>query len=143
MAAAKKLSRSRVSGAGAVMARAFTAFAVSAFVACELPPAEAPLPPAGARAPTAPVHFVSKSSSGVSDSESAAEDRLGTLKVRLDALGVGIMDFWKAHGIDAKHGGIHGLHDRRGVPKEDAPKGLVQQTRHLWSFSTWYARREK
>ncbi len=143
MAAAKKLSRSRVSGAGALMVRAFTAFAISAFVACELPPAEAPLPAAGARAPTAPVHFVSKSSSGVSDSESAAEDRLGTLKVRLDALGAGIMDFWKAHGIDAKHGGIHGLHDRRGVPKEDAPKGLVQQTRHLWSFSTWYARREK
>jgi mannobiose 2-epimerase len=70
------------------------------------------------------------------------EDRLGTIKVRLDALGVGLMDFWKAHGLDAEYGGIHGFHDRRGIPAPNADKGLIQQARHLWSFSTWYARRE-
>jgi cellobiose epimerase len=109
----------------------------------------APLPPAAqaaantARAPTAPVLFVSRSGAGVSESESKLEDRLGSVRVRLEALGAGVMDFWKAHGPDTKHGGIHGFHDRKGVPKEDADKGLIQQTRHLWSFSTWYARREK
>lgn len=100
-------------------------------------------PPSVERAPTAPVQFVSRSGSGVSDSESALEDRLGTLRVRLEALGAGVMQFWKAHGPDTKFGGFHGHHDRRGTPREDADKGLIQQARHLWSFSTWYARREK
>jgi mannobiose 2-epimerase len=53
------------------------------------------------------------------------------------------MDFWKEHGLDAKNGGIFGRHDRQGEPDTNAAKGLIQQTRHLWSFSTWYARREK
>jgi mannobiose 2-epimerase len=38
---------------------------------------------------------------------------------------------------------MYGFLDRRGAPKADADKGLIQQARHLWSFSTWYARREK
>jgi cellobiose epimerase len=110
---------------------------------------QAALPPEGAvptdtpRAPTAPIQFVSRTGSGVSESESAAEDRLATIKVRLEALGDSVMDFWQAHGLDTEHGGIHGFHDRKGEPKLDADKGLVQQTRHLWSFSTWYARREQ
>jgi cellobiose epimerase len=119
--------------------------AATALGGCTTAPAPAvPVASAsGARAPTAPVQFVSRAGSGVSESESKLEDRLGTLRVRLEALGHGVMDFWKAHGPDTKHGGIHGFHDRKGVPKEDANKGLVQQTRHLWSFSTWYARREQ
>jgi mannobiose 2-epimerase len=105
-------------------------------------------PPAAAsraagRAPTAPVQFVSRAGSGVSESESKAEDRLGNVRVRLEALGAGVMDFWKAHGLDTKDGGIYGFHYRQGTPKEDADKGLIQQSRHLWSFSTWYARRER
>lgn len=119
-----------------------------ALAACDVPAARAPGGAAAptldaVRAPTAPVHFVSRSGSGVSDSESGMDDRLGNIKMRLDALGGGVMDFWKAHGPDTKYGGIYGFHDRRGVPREDADKGLIQQTRHLWSFSTWYARREK
>lgn len=89
------------------------------------------------------MQFVSRAGSGVSDSESKLEDRLGTLRVRLEALGAGVMQFWKAHGPDTRFGGFHGFHDRQGKPKEDAHKGLVQQARHLWSFSTWYARREQ
>jgi mannobiose 2-epimerase len=114
--------------------------------ACDVPVAQVPQGTAATdavRAPTAPVHFTSRGGSGVSESESGIDDRLGTIKMRLDALGGGVMDFWKVHGPDAKYGGIYGFHDRKGVPREDADKGLIQQTRHLWSFSTWYARREK
>lgn len=121
-----------------------SALALLAAVGCQPPPrAPAPPEPSTARAPTAPVHFVSRAGSGVSSSESGLEDRLGTVKARLETLSADIMRFWKTHGPDAKHGGVHGFHDRRGAPKEDAPKGLVQQSRHLWSFSTWYERREK
>jgi len=108
----------------------------------QLPPA-AQVAPDVARAPTAPVLFVSRAGAGVSESESKLEDRLGSVRVRLEALGAGVMDFWKAHGPDTKYGAIYGFHDRKGVPKEDADKGLVQEASHLWSFSTWYARREK
>jgi cellobiose epimerase len=118
---------------------------VAAVLGCSAPqlPSAAEAAQSGAHAPTAPVLFVSRSGSGVSESESKIEDRLGSMRVRLETLGVGVMDFWKAHGPDRKYGGIYGFHDRKGVPKEDADKGLIQQTRHLWSFSTWYARREK
>jgi mannobiose 2-epimerase len=88
------------------------------------------------------VLFVSRTATGTSSSESALEDRLGSIAARLEALSANLMVFWKAHGYDAEFGGIHGKHDRRGEPKLDADKGLVQQTRHLWSYSTWYARRE-
>jgi len=118
--------------------------ALAAALACQPPPrAPAPPEPSSARAPTAPVHFVGRAGSGVSSSESGLEDRLGSIKARLEALSASLMIFWKIHGPDTKYGGIHGFHDRRGIPKEDAPKGLVQQSRHLWSYSTWYARREK
>lgn len=53
------------------------------------------------------------------------------------------MAFWKVHGPDPLHGGFYGKHDRRGTPVENEDKGLIQQARHLWSFSTWYARREQ
>lgn len=116
-----------------------------AAVGCLEPlPRPAAVPEPGAtRAPTAPIHFVGRGGAGVSSSESGLEDRLGSIKARLEALSANIMIFWKAHGPDTKYGGIHGFHDRRGTPKEDAAKGLVQQSRHLWSFATWYARREQ
>ncbi|HEU4582751.1 MAG TPA: AGE family epimerase/isomerase [Polyangiaceae bacterium] len=95
------------------------------------------------RAPTAPVLWVSRAGSGVSESESKGEDRLGNIRVRLEALAAGLMEFWKSHGPDRKYGGIYGFLDRKGTPREDADKGLIQQARQLWSFSTWYARREK
>jgi cellobiose epimerase len=118
--------------------------ALAAAFGCQPPPVRAPeLAEPSARAPTAPVHYESRSGSGTSSSESPFDDRLGSIKARLEALASNIMSFWKAHGLDTKHGGVYGFHDRRGKPKEDADKGLIQQSRHLWSFSTWYARREK
>lgn len=118
-------------------------FGLALALACERPLPQAPVPESSARAPTAPVHFVGRDGSGISESESSFEDRLGSIKARLEALAGSTMDFWNRHGLDAKYGGIHGMNDRQGKPKEDADKGLVQQTRHLWSYSTWYARREK
>jgi mannobiose 2-epimerase len=115
--------------------------ALLACSAAQLPPPAASQ--AAGRAPTAPVQFVSRAGSGVSESESKVEDRLGSVRVRLEALAANVMDFWKAHGPDSKYGAIYGFHDRKGTPKEDADKGLIQEARHLWSFSTWYARREK
>jgi cellobiose epimerase len=120
------------------------ALALAMALACQPPPrGPAPPEPSSGHAPTAPVHFVGRTGSGVSSSESGLEDRLGTIKARLEALSANLMIFWKAHGPDTKYGGIHGFLDRRGTPKEDAPKGLIQQSRHLWSYSAWYARREK
>src|SRR5688572_8263836 len=102
---------------------------------CALQPARAPAPAPAAtsRAPTAPVIFVGRNVSGTSSSESALDDRLGSIEARLEALAASVMVFWKAHGPDTEQGGIHGRHDRRGQPKLDADKGLVQQARHLWS----------
>jgi mannobiose 2-epimerase len=111
---------------------------------CQPPPPRGPAPTRlTARAPTAPVHFVSRTGSGTSSSESALDDRLGSIEARLEALSANLMVFWKSHGPDTQHGGIHGRHDRRGEPKLDADKGLIQQARHLWSYSTWYSRREQ
>jgi mannobiose 2-epimerase len=118
--------------------------ALAALFGCQPPPALTSEPVApSSRAPTAPVLFTGRGGSGVSSSESPLDDRLGSIKARLEALASNIMIFWKAHALDTNHGGVYGFLDRRGTPKEDADKGLVQHSRHLWSFSTWYARREK
>jgi mannobiose 2-epimerase len=68
--------------------------------------------------------------------------RLRSLQLRLDALADELIRFWKLHGPDREHGGFHGWNERTGRPLPDADKGLVQQARHLWTFSTWYERRE-
>ncbi|HWO10790.1 MAG TPA: AGE family epimerase/isomerase [Polyangiaceae bacterium] len=118
--------------------------ASAASAACLPTPPLPPEPPRPLeRAPTAPVLYSTRTSSGTSVSESALEDRLGSLAARLEGLAAGVMDFWKAHGPDPVHGGFYGKHDRRGDPVADEDKGLIQQARHLWSFSTWYARREQ
>jgi len=140
-------------GVGAALCRLFSSgrdvagrvVAACLIVGCALQPVRAPAPaPAPmTRAPTAPVIFVGRNVSGTSTSESALDDRLGSIEARLEALAAGVMVFWKAHGPDSEQGGIHGRHDRRGQAQLDADKGLIQQARHLWSFSTWYARREQ
>lgn len=64
------------------------------------------------------------------------------LRRRMEALAAESIEFWRTHGVDPEHGGFHGTLDRKGQPKEPSDKGLVQQSRHLWTFSTWYERRE-
>jgi mannobiose 2-epimerase len=65
------------------------------------------------------------------------------IRRRLDALANESIGFWKSHGVDAKNGGFYGTLNRNGQAIEPSDKGAIQQARHLWSFSMWYARRER
>lgn len=69
--------------------------------------------------------------------------RLAAFAVRLDALAARTFDFWFERGPDAQLGGFHGTLNRSGNPIAPDDKGLIQQTRHLWTLSTWYERREQ
>ena len=60
----------------------------------------------------------------------------------LPVLAAEAADFWLRHGLDRQHGGFHGHIDRRGLPGEPTDKGAIQQARHLWTWSSWYERRE-
>lgn len=53
-----------------------------------------------------------------------------------------VAEFWLRYGPDPDHGGFHGRLGRRGEPQEPSTKGVIQQARHLWTWSTWYERRE-
>jgi len=68
--------------------------------------------------------------------------RLQAIATRLEALSRDLFAFWKVHGHDARYGGFFGTLDRRGHPTTPTDKGLIQEARHLWSFSMWYRRRE-
>lgn len=48
-----------------------------------------------------------------------------------------IVPFWTAL-YDVEHGGFYGHVDSDHVVKKDAPKGIVQQARHLYAFSRLY-----
>lgn len=60
----------------------------------------------------------------------------------LPVLAAECAEFWLIHGPDAEHGGFHGRIGRRGQPCDPTDKGAIQQARHLWTWSTWYERRE-
>jgi len=49
-----------------------------------------------------------------------------------------IIKFWLNYSLDKENGGFYGYIERDGTPQKDAPKGLVQASRFLWSFSTFY-----
>jgi len=51
-----------------------------------------------------------------------------------------ILKPWIEHAPDRAHGGFYGKLDHRWQPDPDAPKGLVQHSRFLWSFSAAYRR---
>jgi len=52
-----------------------------------------------------------------------------------DQLQNNILPFWLDYSIDDLHGGFHGRLTLDGTPLPDAPKGLVLNTRILWTFS--------
>ena len=66
-----------------------------------------------------------------------------TLARRMNHIAEQYAEYWLEHGPDREYGGFHGFLDRRGQPAEPSLKWLTQQSRHLWTFSTWYERREK
>lgn len=74
---------------------------------------------------------------------SESQLRLQSLQKRLDQEARSIMHFWLEHGPDEKYGGFHATLDRQGKAIEPWDKGLIQQSRHLWSLSAWYERREQ
>lgn len=49
-----------------------------------------------------------------------------------------ILQYWEEKGIDLLHGGFHGETDRTGNPVAGAQKGVVLNTRILWTFSAAY-----
>jgi len=62
---------------------------------------------------------------------------------RMDRIASAYAEFWLEHGPDREYGGFHGFLNRRAQPDDPTEKGLIQQSRHLWTFSTWYERRER
>jgi cellobiose epimerase len=79
----------------------------------------------------------------VDASDPALRTRLGAIQTRLRTLQTEVMAFWKTKGPDTTYGGFYGNLDRMGVKSSPTDKGLVQQTRHLWTFSNWYAMKEQ
>lgn len=49
-----------------------------------------------------------------------------------------VMGFWLEHGPDREFGGFHGSLAADGSPLAASDKGLIQQSRHLWSLSAWH-----
>ncbi len=56
----------------------------------------------------------------------------------LEELQQGILPFWLRYSKDEHKGGFYGRVDNKGNPVPDAPKGLILNTRILWSFSAAY-----
>ena len=75
--------------------------------------------------------------------DQAVREKEQALAQRMLRLAEQHAEFWIDHGPDRECGGFHGFLDRRGQPAEPADKSLTQQARHLWTFSTWYERREQ
>ena len=46
-----------------------------------------------------------------------------------------ILDYWKDHAVDDVHGGFYGLVNIDGTPDTHADKGIILNTRLLWTFS--------
>jgi mannobiose 2-epimerase len=74
--------------------------------------------------------------------DSQSVELLRPVLMRLGRMAREVVDFWMQHGPDPVHGGFHGFLDRRGQPADPTDKGVIQQARHLWTFSTWFERRE-
>jgi len=65
------------------------------------------------------------------------------LAQRMNRIAEQYAEYWLERGPDPEYGGFHGYLDRHGNPAEPTDKWLTQQARHLWTFSTWYERRQK
>ncbi len=72
-----------------------------------------------------------------------SQSRLQTIADRIHVLGTKCITFWKKHGPDTVYGGFLGTMDKNGNKTTPTDKGIVQEARHLWAFSTYYQRREQ
>lgn len=73
----------------------------------------------------------------------SAQRILADVAPRLNELAKRAFAFWAEHGPDERHGGFLGTLDREGRSIAPTDKGVIQQARHLWTLSMWYARREQ
>lgn len=71
-----------------------------------------------------------------------AREILVDILPRLNDLARRAFAFWAEHGPDKQHGGFLATLDRQGRAIAPTDKGVIQQTRHLWAASMWYARRD-
>jgi len=51
-----------------------------------------------------------------------------------------ILDYWINHTIDKQNGGFYGSMDNNNIPDSSAVKGVVLNSRILWTFSAAYVR---
>jgi mannobiose 2-epimerase len=62
---------------------------------------------------------------------------------RVKRLNGELIRFWIKNGPDPDNGGFYGKHYWTGKPDSKANKGLIQQARHLWTFSMLYYHKER
>jgi mannobiose 2-epimerase len=78
----------------------------------------------------------------VDAADPAIKNRLSAIRARLATLSTEAMTFWKKKGPDPTNGGFYGNLDRMGNKSSPTDKGLIQEARHLWAFTNWYAMKE-
>ncbi len=70
---------------------------------------------------------------------STKNDAVKSLKKRVKkVLFENILPFWLEYSVDNEQGGFWGRVANEGVPVKNAPKGLILNTRILWTFSALY-----
>ncbi|MHC4455344.1 MAG: hypothetical protein ACYSWS_11745 [Planctomycetota bacterium] len=74
---------------------------------------------------------------GSEETEDPEASRLVDYHNRIDKLLVDAIGFWKTT-VDWNRGGLYGKVDYIGNPIVDAEKDMMQQVRHLWTFSNIY-----
>jgi mannobiose 2-epimerase len=70
-------------------------------------------------------------------------NRLNNIKERVNKLDSLEASFWMKYGFDSVSGSFYGIVKDDGTPDKTAGKGLIQQSRHLWAFSTYYGLKNK
>jgi cellobiose epimerase len=71
------------------------------------------------------------------------KDRLLSIDSSINKLGQQIYNFWMKNGLDKKYGGFYGTLDENGKSAGTSDKGIIAESRHLWTFSTWYEYKEQ
>ena len=78
-----------------------------------------------------------------SDNPYTPEERviMESLLPRLEFLADHTIQWWMTHGVDGIDGGFYGTLDSQGNSTAPYEKGVIAQSRHLWSLSMWHSRR--
>ena len=66
------------------------------------------------------------------------EEQFGRIKGEVLNLNKKLYEFWKSNGPDTDYSGFYGAHNSNGSPVSSKDKGIIQQARHLWTFSKYY-----